>query len=897
MKKRILALALVLALALSGCAKKPAQTQQPEPPEADGTKIAAPADTVLEVVNNGGNYVSVGGKVYFRRYGADALWKRTVFGEFTGPWNAANGMSTLMAYDPAAGTVETVCRESGTGALWYGDGGFYLRERMAGGDYVTWCALDGTDVRTLCAGEPLGVTDSGLLAVKSQASGPSYAWDFTFYREQKPVGELRGVEENYTFAGLTDDGLFLLLQGDAGADGADTVYQLTPTGKLLLLGALPATTEEGPYYVVEVNRFAAADGKVELGVGYYAGTGYFLGEFVFAEADVGQEGSLRAVETDVEGEDGGLPRLAVDGDGGISLVPVLDGELFADWETGDLQVFENGSWKVLAEELCPALGDGFGYRRIVQDMDYIDSAAYVTLASALAAPADSVGWRDAYALLGMRYLEVKPDGTIRELACVDHDDVLYGDVWFIEGESMALWRQRSDSSEEEYFVPECAYLIPIADDAEWVGGWESVFDGSTGLLPYDYGEGEARYYGLPVPDVEPAGQLCLKLDDDGNIVRLARKAPNALLNVDFDVPQTELDGAVETLALKRRENDEDTPWFWTKLRALEDGVRVRVERTPAYMSDMDYIAIFEGAFPVGETVYEGTLNEGEFLALRASMPWLPELRVSVSRDGAWGSYIFGEDNYLHLETAEGGYPALTLGAYPMQDTWYDGLGKAICGTWVYRSPSTGDIENVVTIDPSGELTVGSEVDGYTVEYEMGRLFAESWESPDLLCLRTDDPAVTELVGFGGSVGDYLVELFRTDGEEILHLVQANNGDGALSTLLADGSGAWQYEFTLTRAQGACENGSCLRGMTFPAEAVRFDGQTLWLREARIVEEDPALGTVWSARWNKPCLAYHVTGEEALQTLRACKDSAHPMRFFSVTVDADGTVAKLDGIDG
>ena len=70
---------------------------------------------------------------------------------------------------------------------------------------------------------------------------------------------------------------------------------------------------------------------------------------------------------------------------------------------------------------------------------------------------------------------------------------------------------------------------------------------------------------------------------------------------------------------------------------------------------------------VGETVFDRVLNRGDYLAVRASLPWHPELRISADKDGAWGAYTFGEDNYQHLETKDSVHPELTLAVYPLPD--------------------------------------------------------------------------------------------------------------------------------------------------------------------------------------------------------------------------------------
>ena len=896
--KRIswLAVFVTAILVLAGCAQKePAEQSAPEP----APQSRSEAEVAPEVKNNGGYYVRVGDRVFFRRYGADAVAKGAVFGEFTAAWNT-QGESELMAYTPATGELTALYTESGSGPLWYGDGGFYLSERISGAIRVVWYAADGGAAEPVCDGRVLGVTDSGLLAVERTEEEPSYHTVYAFYRNKAAAGEL-ATDEDMTFAGLTDDGVFLL--GAAYSEDVPvkyTLWQITPEGKQIHLGELPETDQNPFVYDVQPDRFLATGGKVVVGVGYYAGTGHFLDAAVFVEADVGREDSLRVLTPDLGGAEGDeLPRLTVGEDGSAAFAPALDGELRVSWdEPGALEVRENGAWQPLAEYFAPDLSGGWGYRRIVQHMDYIDGAAYVTLACAHVSPADAIGWREAYALLDMLYLKVERGGVVTELACVDHDAEFYGNVWFVEGESVALWQQLSTADGEGYYDSDYVYAIPIAEDAYWEGGWESVFDGVTGLLPYDYGEGEADYYGYPLPDTEPAGALCLTLDRDGTIASLSRKNPAAVVLIDFDVPAAELEGAAETIHLERRETDEDVPWFWAKLRVLENNVRVRLERTPKELSVLEEIAMTEGAFVAGETLYDGVLDRGDCLALRVSLPWYPEVRVSVSKDGAWGSYVFGEDNYLHLETEDSIHPELTLTAYaPTNLAPYSGEGMmmALSGCWSYRSSATGETKALLYIGKDGDLTLTRDegMETFLLTGGLDRLYARDWEPEDLLCLRTEDSAAVERIGFDGAVGDYLIELFRIDGEEILHLTQMNNGDGALSFLLPEAGDA-RYDYVFTRSRGIAEAGARWRDETIPARVVKYDGNVCWLREAEVVDEYPGGGAVWRAKAHAPCLAYPIADQNAAQILRSGRDTAYPMEIYDVSVNAEGAITGLKG---
>ncbi len=904
-KKKWLILTLALTLLLAACGQKPKTAAPETPPAPISGGEQTQAETKIEVENNGGYYVRVNDKIYFRRYGADALGATATFGEFAGEWNV-DGESELVALDPVSGKTETLFAETGGGPLRYGDGGFYLHEVVNERDCVGWYALDGSDSELLCAGRPLGITEDGLLAVESTEYTDSYHATYTFYRDKKPVGKAETDNVLYG-AGLTEKGLFLIGENDGDADGAFYVWQIAPDGGIINLGALPETQDDIAYYIAQPDRFLDMGDKVVIGVGYYAGTGHFLNEAQFVEATPGQENTVRELEfpEDVDGEGydaEGMPYPVPAADGTVAFAPALAGALRIGWKTEDsgaLEIYENGGWRVLREHFKPDYADGYGYRCIEQHMEYISGTAYVTLACAHASPVGSVGWRDAFTLLDMVYLAVDGGGTVREFDCVEYDTELYGDVWFIEGASTLLWRQVGDDAEggdEQLY----AYAIPISEDADWCGGWEAVWDGWTGLLPEDYGEAEASYYGFPVPDSEPAGRLCLTLDRDGTVASLARKAPDELLAVGFDA-QDPIVGAVETLSLERRDNDEDTPWFWTKLCALEPGVRVRVERTPDEPDDVEQLAMIEGAFVAGETLCDRVLDRGEYIALRASLPWHPELRVSASKDGKWGAYVFGEDNWQHLETEGSAHPELKITAEPMSgsmDYYFEtgkGLDEELRGTWLYRAQNGEGYQCFLTFGDEGEeLYTGDGEYGCRLVWHLDRLYAEEYQKPDLLCLSVGDEYTAARLGVSGSAGDYLVELYHTDGEEILELTQANNGDGYLGGALLEPDARGTHRFVLTRSRGIGDMGARRRGATFTAAAVRWDRDAgmLWLRETEQTGEYEDGSAVYCAAPTAPCLAYPVEAQTVEKALHGVGDAEHPLCMVTVDVDRNGTVTRV-----
>lgn len=902
MKRKVRILCLLLSfLLLTACGS--AETVERNGSAArDGAESvgkSAPAPAAFDasdVENNGGAYVRVGGKVYFRKYGPDALDKLAIFGEFTESWHATGNESEIMAYDLTTRQVETVFKDTGYGGLYVGDGGFYLQERINGADYVVWYSPDGAECRTVSEGTLLGFTDGGLLAAQSSGDGNS----FFLYRDGQSAGYFIS-EFALIFAGLSDDGLFLVSSEyvgdtDEGGEMQCAVWQLAPgsEGTLLPLGTLPETSY---MFSVEPGPFVTSESQIGVIIGYYAGTGHFLNDCVAFTATPGAENSLSVMEIGPDAENGEfeLPRLTVDDAGNIVIVPYLYGDLQIGWteaDNGDLQLYDSFQWTTLKEDFLPTYADGSGYGQFAQSMEYVDGAAYVTLAAAYASPLDDIGWRSAYSLLDIFYVVVPASqGEERELACVEYDTVLQGNAWFQDGFGSLLWQQTDYSGNAWQSEADYAYVIPISPEAEWEYR-DEILSEAAFIEP----EGEADYSGYPAPDT--GGQfLCLRLNRDGEAVFLTRKAPNALLTIDIGVTEAELSDAVEKLDLTRRPSDEDTPWYWTRLTALENGVTVLIERTPDEKTVTEELAMQDGIFIPGSTLLRRVLNKGESVGLYASLPWHAEIRVSVMRNGTYGYYVFGEDNYMHEEPVNGGYAQKILAGYPLDD------GGGVVGSWLYRDVLSG--EHTVWLDfveqfdfeenPTLTLTKGDE--SLWMKWSMERLHAEEWETPDLLCLEAEDPkTVAALNGMEGSAGDYYVERFRTDGETILHLSQVNNGDAALDMLIPH-QAQWMRDFVLHFYSGAATPAAPLRNIVLMAEIVKTDAQqnVVWLQEAEARYESDDMSPTYRAKPYATCVACPLSSSALLDAFAQCPDKEYPMTVFQVTIDRDGFITSFDAL--
>jgi len=534
MKKRIPFLLIALLL-LSACTagektpETPSETPAVSPSASVTPEAPAPSPEPVsetpEVENNGGYFVRVGDRVYFRKYGPDALMRTTIFANFLESCAATDESSEIMAYDLKTGETEACFTDTGCGRLWYADGGFWLQEMEGDELTVAWRSLDGKTERGYPAGTLLAVTDGGLAVAEQYEYGEETSTHrFMLYKALTPIAEY--VTEDYvTFAGATDDAIFLLRHDTDPEDefGPETLtlVQVSADGKNeeTVLGVVPEA--EDMYDYSEVAQFIAGGGEIGVVIGYYAGTMRLLNDAVFLRAVPGEAVSLTVIDAEYEPDEDEWqpPKLYRTDAGAIAAAPHLKGEVDIGWqdeEDGDLRLFDGNAWRTIAADFCPGRADGSGYQRALQTGEYVGGRVFTVAADAYASPLDDIGWREAYALLGMRYAVVPADGgEPEELSYVPCDAAFEGYIWIARDRSAVLWQQTADDLDALFPEAYYAFLIPAAPDAAWENAVsipeEALFDVA------DLPEGDYYGYELPAGEGIPA---VLKLDGDGNAVSI-----------------------------------------------------------------------------------------------------------------------------------------------------------------------------------------------------------------------------------------------------------------------------------------------------------------------------------------------------------------------------------------
>lgn len=277
---------------------------------------------------------------------------------------------------------------------------------------------------------------------------------------------------------------------------------------------------------------------------------------------------------------------------------------------------------------------------------------------------------------------------------------------------------------------------------------------------------------------------------------LPADAPSPLDLLEIRYAATEMEaaalGAEEFYQVQQLPSDEPFGWCWAVLTAKQDGVRFVVERLRAETDKEQIFSDTYGLVLPGGNVTSGVLNRGESVAIWVNRPWHPRIRLIASKGTYYGDYVFGEDNWLHLED--------TVIRYVIGHDW-DGEGRGTSwsseedlvnflnsGSWEYKNEESGETLAAVCFSEYRSMVVDNGEDCYKILLQYSRIYSEEDQAPDLLQMNKyfSDDSCWEPHSFIFSqerLGDYLVSAIQLDGEQILTLQQVNNGDGILNAIL------------------------------------------------------------------------------------------------------------------
>lgn len=406
------------APAIEAPAKEPIAEPAPEPtpaPETHETETIIP-----EVRSNGGYFVGVGDKIWFRHYLDESYDSTVLFAGFTDTESA--GESDLWYYDTKGDAlVDALPDYGGIGGLWYSGDGFFIRRHNSEGTGLYHLDLDGK-IKYWGEYDVCGASDdTRYVAVKGWTDNTCKCAIIKDAKEEIPL-----AIDSYSvnFAGFA--GAHSLWHVDGSIFSADN-----DTGELIKIGDLPAP--EYDIYSAELGEPVVDGDTFYVLLGWYAGTGHFLQDCALLTGNAAEEGSLHEIELS-EGSYYERPYLDYNAatktlsivekyDGLVELSEVMDGDLIL-WTDSENSM-------TLIENFIPETPyEEGGY--FIQCAERIGDAVYMTVAGAVREPEEDIGWRTAYSLTHMTYLRVpvregaEPEYFFEDGYIVsDMDDVLY----------------------------------------------------------------------------------------------------------------------------------------------------------------------------------------------------------------------------------------------------------------------------------------------------------------------------------------------------------------------------------------------------------------------------------------------------------------------------------------
>jgi hypothetical protein len=300
----------------------------------------------------------------------------------------------------------------------------------------------------------------------------------------------------------------------------------------------------------------------------------------------------------------------------------------------------------------------------------------------------------------------------------------------------------------------------------------------------------------------------------------------------------------------------------------------------------------DGPFVPGECYGDTVLNAGESVLANVWLAWVPVLRLSAGCGALSGSYFVGGDNYWHVDEARR-YVVGTEERFGAPANGHE-LRAMLDGDWAYRSG--GEYDAAFRFFYEGALYVSDTEDTSVLRFSNDRLYADESLAPDLLCFDgCGEETAQRLPAFfrdADHYGDYLVLLARCGGEHLAYLIQANNGDGALSYLVPGAQDT--YSFLLHRFEAAPGETPKHAPGTFPAFVWKYDADAglVWFTEAFEADETEDGSPLFLPDFALPCTAAR-PGANAVAALKQCSDPDYPLTLFTATVNADGTVELAD----
>ncbi len=417
MKKQLIGILLSAAL-LSACGDNntdpvkpestdPTPTMEAAPTEPASEPTVAPAEAVVEengifskyfssgdVEGNGGYFVRIGRKVYYREIAPEAFPQYATFGEYL-DYELPLPDSTLSVYDLDSCQEKQLFAVNGNGVLYAGKQGLFLGDTDK--ELTRLIDPESGYVTTYADGCPIAVSEDGELLATCFWGGHEYSYNV--FKDGNPIYHIEDGNEIGEMLGFAGDALIGKCYDD---DANYYLVSYDTTGSRTILGNIPAaenTTD--PYSIPELIQFLPDKNGCFVSFGYYEGSGHFLSEWVVLAVTPGSADSLKVLKASgvneyppyMFSEGGEEPGIYENFNKRIELSDVTYGDLiWHDSPTG-VTLLEKD---FIYDHYYESEYDPIFWQDDILDAVILDKTAFIIRASGEHIAEKDIGWRAAF---------------------------------------------------------------------------------------------------------------------------------------------------------------------------------------------------------------------------------------------------------------------------------------------------------------------------------------------------------------------------------------------------------------------------------------------------------------------------------------------------------------------
>jgi len=359
-----------------------------------------------QIENNGGMFIRVANRVYYRVYSPHAV-ELTVIGLPNVDEVDANQPSKLMYYDLDAEESIEVCELKGIGSLYATIDGICIDSYPDGTPSTTLVDENGNVNEYYLNGNIMGVSDDGRSVVVGERDDNDYIIPCV-YRDGKRIGIPSDDGGKGRYSSLGFAGTFLIMNAGSASNDVDSIYSYDENGALVKLGDIePLDMETYTLSPIIEEMTPDSDGGY-ISVSFRDGTANALvGWKVYSFASA-SSGSLEIFD---EGDPADkfnyeVPEISVNSKDEPILSRHKAGEIYLSENTyGDLMCsFPESNDVVIRKDYVFEQDENLTYvTQIDKGYCFDDNAAFFLEISGQRSPDEDVGWRWAYELTEIDY--------------------------------------------------------------------------------------------------------------------------------------------------------------------------------------------------------------------------------------------------------------------------------------------------------------------------------------------------------------------------------------------------------------------------------------------------------------------------------------------------------------